>query len=99
MVAQDKHDGEVGVVVDLSLSCRIVKGWDDMIALGQKMSALSAATVVVQAQRGLVLNRVNRGEDAERILLELIASHGWSSETFSILRSGTSRGFSQTRLL
>jgi hypothetical protein len=87
VVAQDKNDGEVGVVVDLFLSCRAVKGWDDMIALGQRMSAPSAATVVVQEQCGLVLSRVNRGEDAERILLELIASYGWSSETFGILRS------------
>jgi tetratricopeptide (TPR) repeat protein len=79
------HDAEVGVVVDLFLSYRAVKGWDDMIALGQNMSAPLAATVLVQEQLGLALNRANRGEDAERILLALIASRGPSSETFGIL--------------
>jgi tetratricopeptide (TPR) repeat protein len=79
------RDAEVGVVVDLFLSYRAVKGWDEMIALGQKMSAPLAATVLVQEQLGLALNRANRGEDAERILLALIASRGPSSETFGIL--------------
>jgi hypothetical protein len=79
------HDAEVGVVVDLFLSYRAVKGWDEMIALGQNMSAPLAATVLVQEQLGLALNRANRGEEAERILLALIASRGPSSETFGIL--------------
>jgi len=79
------HDAEVGVVVDLFLSYRAVKGWDEMIALGQKMSAPLAATVLVQEQLGLALNRAHRGEEAEQILLALIASRGPSSETFGIL--------------
>ena len=79
------QDAEVGVVVDLFLSYRAVKGWDDMIALAQKMSAPLAATVLVQEQLGLALNRANRGDEAERILLALIASRGPSSETFGIL--------------
>jgi hypothetical protein len=79
------HDAEVGVVVDLFLSYRAVKGWDDMIALGQKMSAPLAATVLVQEQLGLALNRAHRGEEAERVLLALIERRGPSSETFGIL--------------
>ena len=79
------HDAEVGVVIDLFLSYRAVKGWDEMIALGQKMSAPLAATVLVQEQLGLALNRAHRGEEAEQILLALIASRGPSSETFGIL--------------
>ena len=79
------HDAEAGVVVDLFLSYRAVKGWDEMIALGQKMSAPLATTVLVQEQLGLALNRANRGEEAERILLALIVSRGPSSETFGIL--------------
>lgn len=79
------HDAEAGVVIDLFLSYRAVKAWDDMIALVQKMSAPLAATVLVQEQLGLALNRANRGEEAERVLLALIASRGPSSETFGIL--------------
>lgn len=79
------HDAEAGVVIDLFLSYRAVKAWDDMIVLVQKMSAPLAATVLVQEQLGLALNRANRGEEAERVLLALIASRGPSSETFGIL--------------
>jgi hypothetical protein len=56
-----------------------------MIALVHKMSAPLAATVLVQEQLGLALNRANCGEEAERILLALIESRGPSSETFGIL--------------
>ena len=78
-------DAEAGVVIDLFLSYRAVKGWDDMITLVQKMPAPLAATVLVQEQLGLALNRANRGAEAERILLALIDSRGPSSETFGIL--------------
>ena len=79
------QEAEVGVVVDLFLSYRAVKGWDDMIALVPKMSAPLAATVLVQEQLGLALNRANRGEEAEQVLLAVIASRGPSSETFGLL--------------
>lgn len=79
------HDAEAGVVIDLFLSYRAVKGWDDMIALVQKMSAPLAATVLVQEQLGLALNRAGRGAEAERVLLDLLANRGPSSETYGIL--------------
>jgi len=79
------HDAEAGVVIDLFLSYRAVKGWAEMIALVEKMSAPLAATVLVQEQLGLALNRANRGEEAERVLLDLIANRGPSSETYGIL--------------
>lgn len=78
-------DAEAGVVVDLFLSYRAVKAWEDMVALVQKMSAPLAATVLVQEQLGLALNRAHRGEEAEQILLAVIASRGPSSETFGLL--------------
>lgn len=56
-----------------------------MIALVPKMSPVLAATVMVQEQLGLTLNRAGRGDDAERIILELIARRGSSSETYGIL--------------
>jgi hypothetical protein len=79
------QDAEAGVVIDLFLSYRAVQGWNEMIALVQKMSAPLAATVLVQEQLGLALNRANRGEEAEGILLALIESRGPSSETYGIL--------------
>ena len=79
------HDAEAGVVIDLFLSYRAVKGWEDMIALVQKMSAPLAATVLVQEQLGLALNRAGRGVEAERVLLDLLANRGPSSETYGIL--------------
>jgi len=79
------QDAEAGVVIDLFLSYRAVKGWNEMIALVSKMSAPLAATVLVQEQLGLALNRANRGEEAERILLALLEHRGPSSETYGIL--------------
>ncbi|MBI4001486.1 MAG: DUF4071 domain-containing protein [Nitrospira defluvii] len=74
-------DAEGGVVIDLYLSYRAIKAWDAMIALAAKMSKPLAATPLVQEQLGLALNRAGRGEDAENVLLELIAKRGASSET------------------
>lgn len=79
------QDAEAGIVIDLYLSYRAVKGWEDMIALVQKMSTPLAATVLVQEQLGFALNRAGRGEEAECVLLDLIASRGPSSETHGIL--------------
>lgn len=78
-------DCEAGVVIDLFLSYRAVKGWDEMIALVSKMSPVLSATVMVQEQLGFALNRAGRGEEAERVLLELIARRGPSSETYGLL--------------
>jgi hypothetical protein len=78
-------DAEAAVVIDLFLSYRAVKGWNDMIALTGKMSPALAATVMVQEQFGLALNRAGRGEEAERIVLDLIARRGPSSESYGIL--------------
>lgn len=79
------EDCEAGVVIDLFLSYRAVKGWDEMIALVPKMSPVLAATVMVQEQLGFALNRAGRGDEAERVLLELIARRGPSSETYGLL--------------
>lgn len=79
------HDAEAGVVIDLFLSYRAVKGWDDMIELVKKMSPPLAESVMVQEQLGLALNRASRGEEAERVLTKLIEKRGPSSETYGIL--------------
>jgi len=81
----DLANVEAGVVIDLFLTYRAVKGWPDMIALAEKMPRPLRETVMVQEQLGLALNRAGRGDEAERVLLELIASRGASSETYGIL--------------
>jgi tetratricopeptide (TPR) repeat protein len=79
------QDAEAGVVIDLFLSYRAVKAWQDMIALVKEMPPPLAETVMVQEQLGLALNRDGRGDEAERVLTKLIEKHGPSSETYGIL--------------
>jgi len=81
----DISQAESAVVVDLFLSYRAVKAWSDMAALVEKMAKPLSATVVVQEQLALALNRAGEGERAEQILLDLIGRRGPSSETFGIL--------------
>ncbi len=81
----DIKDVEGGVVIDLFLSYRAVKAWQEMIDMVKKMSPPLAATVMVQEQLALALNRAGKGEEAERVLLDLISKRGPSSETYGIL--------------
>lgn len=81
----DISHAEAGVVIDLFLSYRAVEAWDDMIALASRMAPPLTETVMVQEQLGLALNRAKRGDEAESVLLELIARRGPSSETYGIL--------------
>jgi len=78
-------DAESGVVIDLFLSYRAVKAWDQMVALVDRMASPLAATVMVREQLGLALNRAGRGDEAERHLTTLIDERGPSSETYGIL--------------
>ena len=79
------QDVESGVVIDLFLSYRAVKAWADMIALAETMSSPLAATVMVQEQFALALNRAGQGERAEQVLKDLLEHRGSSSETYGIL--------------
>jgi tetratricopeptide (TPR) repeat protein len=76
---------DTGVVIDLFLSYRAVKGWTEMIGLAERMPEPVKQTVMVQEQLALALNRAGRGDDAERVLLKLIERKGGSSETYGIL--------------
>ncbi|MBX3617905.1 TRAFs-binding domain-containing protein [Nitrosomonas sp.] len=77
-------DIESGIVIDLFLSYRAVRGWQEMIDLVAKMSLPLAATVMVQEQLGLALNRAGRSDEAEKVLLDVIAKRG-PSKTYGIL--------------
>lgn len=81
----DIRNVESGVAIDLFLSYRALEAWEEMIRLQDQMSAPLAATVMVQEQLGLALNRAGRGEEAEKALLELLEKRGPSSETYGIL--------------
>jgi uncharacterized protein DUF4071 len=81
----DVSDVEVGVVIDLFLSYRAIGAWKDMIRLKDLMSRPLQESVMVQEQFALALNRDGRGEEAELVLLQLIAGRDPSSETYGIL--------------
>jgi hypothetical protein len=81
----DVSDVEVGVVIDLFLSYRAIAAWEDMIRLKDLMSPPLQASVMVQEQFALALNRSGQSEDAELVLLQLVSRRGPSSETFGIL--------------
>jgi tetratricopeptide (TPR) repeat protein len=76
---------ESGVVIDLFLSYRAVKGWQQMINLVPLMAPPLITTVMVQEQLGLALNRAGQREEAERVLKQLIKRRGPSSETYGLL--------------
>jgi hypothetical protein len=56
-----------------------------MIRLAAAMPEPLRRTVLIQEQLALALNRAGRGEEAEQVLVDLIAARGPSSETFGIL--------------
>lgn len=76
---------EIGVVIDLYLSYRDLKAYDEMIVLVGKMPKPLSQTIMIQEQLGLALNRLGEQNKAIRVLEELIKIHGKSSETFGIL--------------
>jgi hypothetical protein len=76
---------ESGVIIDLFLSYRSVKAWDDMVRLAETMPKPLSATVMVREQKALALNRAGRGEEAEVVILDLLKDRGPSSETYGIL--------------
>jgi hypothetical protein len=81
----DLRDVEAGILIDLFLSYRAVKGYEEMVALVDQMPRPLATTPLVREQLGLALNRLNRRNEAERVLLALIKERGPSSETYGIL--------------
>ena len=76
---------EAGITIDLLLSLRDVKAHADMIALCGRMPAPLKRTRMVREQLAFALNRERQHAQAEKVLLELIAEHGASSETNGLL--------------
>ncbi len=76
---------EAGVLVDLLLSYRAVSAWAEMIRIAGALPEPLRRTPLVQEQLAFALNRAGRGEEAERVLLALLAARGPSSETHGLL--------------
>lgn len=81
----DLRDVEAGILIDLFLSYRAVKGYEEMISLAERMPRPLARTPLVREQLGLALDRLKRRKAAERVLVNLIEEQGPSSETYQIL--------------
>jgi MAP3K TRAFs-binding domain len=79
------EDVEAGVVIDLFLSYRATGSWNEMIRLVAAMPRPLAHTALVREQLAFALNRAGRGQDAEQVLLQLLAERGASSETYGLL--------------
>jgi tetratricopeptide (TPR) repeat protein len=76
---------ETGVVVDLYLSMRDVKAYQAMIKLYDRMPPPLQRARMMREQLGFALNREGRFEEAEKVLKEVIAEFGASSETNGLL--------------
>jgi tetratricopeptide (TPR) repeat protein len=76
---------EGGVVVDLFLSLRDVKAYAAMIDLYDRMPRPLQRAKMMREQLGFALNREGRVEEAEKVLKEVIAEFGPSSETNALL--------------
>lgn len=76
---------ESGVVIDLFLSYRAASAWDRMIDLYHAMDPVLRNSVLPREQYAMALNRAGRGDEAEKILRELIEERGASSETYGLL--------------
>ena len=78
-------DAEAELVVALFLAYRDCGAYEEMVTLVDEMSPPLAKTAMVQEQLALALNRLGDGERAERVLLDLLARRGASSETYGLL--------------
>jgi tetratricopeptide (TPR) repeat protein len=81
----DMRNAEAGVVVDLFLSFRAVKAYQEMVDLYDRMSRTLQNTRMVQEQLAFAQNRLGRSEEAEQILKATIEKFGQSSETAGLL--------------
>ena len=84
----DISTAERGVVIDLLLSLRDVKGFDAMVALVGRMSGEVKQAPITQQQLAFALNRRKQAGDVDhaiQILEALRVSHGDSGETSGLL--------------
>jgi hypothetical protein len=78
-------DQDAAIAIDLLLSYRAVSDYTSMIAVVDEMALPVSASGLVQEQLAFALNRTGRGDEAERVLLDLLDKQGPSSETLGLL--------------
>lgn len=78
-------DADPAIVVDLFLSYRAVKGWQQMVDLVPKMPKILQRTVSIQEQLALALNRLGQRKEAETVLNNVIDTYGYSAQTKGLL--------------
>jgi tetratricopeptide (TPR) repeat protein len=76
---------ETGVLVDLYLSYRALSAWDQMVALHERLPKALKSAVLVREQLGFALNRLERRQEALRVLQEVDKQQGPSSETSGLI--------------
>jgi cell division septum initiation protein DivIVA len=76
---------EAGIIIDLYLSLRDVESHAAMVELYDRMPPPLQRAKMIREQLGFALNRVERFDDAEAVLKEVIAEFGPSSETNGLL--------------
>lgn len=81
----DFENIEFGVIVDLFLSYRAIEAFENMTLLVEKMPKPLHQSIMIQEQLGFALNRIDKKDEAIRVLVALIKEHGNSSETCGIL--------------
>ncbi len=79
------NEKSVGVIIDLFISLRGVKAWEEMIACYEEMDAPLQKLKMVQEQLGFAYNRTGDTEQAKRVLEEVIKEFGPDPETNGIL--------------
>lgn len=76
---------EFGVIVDLFLSYRAIESFENMTLLVEKMPKPLQQSIMIQEQLGFALNRIDKKDEAIKILTGIIKENGNSSETNGIL--------------
>lgn len=79
------NEKPVGVIVDLFISLRDVKAWDEMLACYEEMDAPLKKLKLVQEQLGFAYNRIGDSEQAKKVLESVIKQYGSNPETNGIL--------------
>jgi tetratricopeptide (TPR) repeat protein len=76
---------EAGVLVDLFVSYRAVRGYTQMVELYAKLPAVLRRSVLVREQLGFALNRLGKWREALSELEGVVDERGASSETCGLI--------------
>lgn len=84
-VLKPVKEKSVGVIIDLFLSLRGIKAWDEMVSCYNAMDKPLQKTKMVREQLGLALNRSGASEKAKEVLEGVLKDYGADPETNGIL--------------